>query len=186
MRRIVVVVCAAVLFCFGFGLLQAAEKPNETPKPAPAKTAKTKHPKKHPAKKKASTTTKDNDTKKPDAAKEAKPAAATETAKEKTTNNKNTAAVTPVAGTVGMHEPQAVSDGQLRRAQLLLAGPPSLASLKTAHKLLAEANHDYKGHRQAAADETKRAIAKFASAPKKAAAHIKRAINEIGTALSIR
>ena len=51
MRRVLTVVCAVVLFCFGFGLFQAevaSAKENDKPKAAKkAKTAKANHSKKH-------------------------------------------------------------------------------------------------------------------------------------------
>jgi hypothetical protein len=81
-------------------------------------------------------------------------------------------------------EPQAKSDAQLRQAQGLLKGTPSLAQLKEAKKLLECADHDYDGHRAAAVKAIDKAIAEYGK--EGAAGRVREAIGELGIALGVK
>jgi hypothetical protein len=158
MRRSVVLGCGVVLFFFCSGVLYAADASDaKGTKPAPSAP---KHLKK-------------------------------QNPNQKTVPGKKAVNAKPktdklIAVSAGTHEPQSVSDAQLRRARQLLMGPLSPDALKAAHRLLVKANHDYEGHRASAQTRVEKAIQQYASAPQKAANHARKAIGEIDTALSIR
>ena len=81
-------------------------------------------------------------------------------------------------------EPQAKSDAQLRQAQGLLKGTPSLAQLKEAKKLLECADHDYDGHRAAAVKAIDKAIAGYRKVG--VAGRVREASGELGIALGVK
>ena len=84
------------------------------------------------------------------------------------------------------HEPQAVSDAQLREAQRLLLMPPTtLERLQQAHALLLRANWNYDGHRARAQQETEYAISELSADPDEAAVHIRKAARELDIALQV-
>ena len=104
---------------------------------------------------------------------------------------KDTVIVDETAGTVLVtpgphHEPQAVSDAQLRQAQrLLLTLPATLEKLQQAHALLLRANWNYDGHRARAQEAVEYAISEFPTDPDEAAIHIKKAARELDIALQV-
>ncbi len=81
-------------------------------------------------------------------------------------------------------EPQAKSDAQLRQAQGMLKGNPSLAQLKAAKKLLEGADHDYDGHRAAAVKAIDKAIAAYGKPG--VAGRVREASGELGIALGVK
>ena len=149
MRRITLLV-SILLCCFlTCGALQAdgaAPKPpqkhhqvgKKKPKPYKASSAGKKKPNPHSKEKAAAKGAAQNNPKKQVA---------------KATIEKDTVIVDEVGGAViatpgRHHEPQAVSDAQLRQAQrLLLTPPPTLEKLQQARALLVRANWTYDGHR---------------------------------------
>ncbi|MFZ1936330.1 MAG: hypothetical protein WCB27_00500 [Thermoguttaceae bacterium] len=182
MRRITLFV-SALLFCFLTCGTLAADA--ATPKPPPPKHhhAGKKKPKPakpnvpHPHNDQGKAKAKDN------SQQHSKAQAAKERAVTSTTHGGKTAGTSVVGA---HHEPQALSDAQLRQArQLLLTAPAMIERLREARALLEKANHNYDGHRVKAIQQIEYAIAALPTDSAETVVHVKKAVRQLNIALEV-
>jgi hypothetical protein len=199
MRRVLEGVSAAVLCCFGLGLLQAADISANQSGPGAATLAKHRigfglpqagqipPNQRSPgaaaqARRRAAGFPQGQEI----SANQSEPATAKQGKPSLARHHEERAKETAREDGEHQHESQAASDRQLYQAEQLLEPPYALAKLQQARTLLATANADYDGHRVAAMGHIEKAMRESSTHPKKAVEHLHKATHELNMALSVR